>query len=275
LISPQTIRIRLAPRLALALASIALLATPAGAQQTPLRVIQTVVLDPGHGGGNDGAVGRSGTLEKDETLLVAHAIRDRLVADHPGLNVVITRHLDVDIDLPDRIHAAHEVEADLFLSLHMNSARNKKAQGFEVFYLEPDKAMPLTSEDPEGWGDQFLTTHSQADPIHDAGPEGLPLLLADLQLARAHLDSAMLASVLLQELKRACPGHHSRGVRQANFGVLRGARVPAVVVEFGFLSHASEERWLVRPRTRMRFAAAASQTVARMDQFLYRRDVLP
>ena len=160
----------------------------------------------------------------------------------------------------------------------MNSATNLEAQGFEVFFLDPDKAMPLGTADMTGWGAQFMVgppaTDDAAGPLHKAGAEALPTMLADLQLARAHTDSAMLATVLLQELKRACPGHRSRGVRQANFGVLRGARVPAVVVEYGFLSNKTEERWLTRASTRQRFAIAMSQTVARMDQFLYRRDVI-
>lgn len=242
--------------------------------QTSLRVIKTVVLDPGHGGGNEGAIGATGTQEKDQTLAVAYAIRDRLQADYPGLRVVVTRNLDVHLDLSERLHLAHASGADLFLSLHMNSARNKDAHGFEVFYLRADKSMPLVTHGEGGWGKGFQAPADPHEPIPSAGPEELPTLLADLQMGTAHSDSSVLAEFTLAELKRACPRRASRGVRQANFGVLRGARIPAVVVEFGFLSNRREERWLTSADARASFALATSRTVARMDQFLYRRDVL-
>ena len=246
----------------------------ATAQDAALRVVRTVVLDPGHGGGNEGAMGSSGAQEKDETLRVAFAIRDQLEADYPGLRVVITRNVDIDRSLTDRLHRAHMEGADLFLSLHMNSAKNTEAQGFEVFYLRADKSMPLVTDGEGSWGKDFAPPAGPDELVPTAAPEALPTLLADLAAGRAHRDSSVLAEFTLSELKRACPGRTSRGVRQANFGVLRGARIPAVVVEFGFLSNPREERWLLSQGARRRFAQAMSRTVARMDQFLYRRDVL-
>ncbi len=256
--------------------SLFLILVPAivSAQPAPLHVVKTVVLDPGHGGGNEGAMGASGSQEKDHTLAVAYAIRDRLLQDYPDLRVVVTRNLDIDLTLSERMHLAHNQGADLFLSLHMNSARNKEAHGFEVFYLRADKSMPLVTDGEGSWGQDFEAPADPRENVPTAAPEGLPTLLADLELGRAHRDSATLAEFTLAELKRACPGRASRGVRQANFGVLRGARVPAVVVEFGFLSNKREERWLTSPEARESFALATSRTVARMDQFLYRRDVL-
>jgi N-acetylmuramoyl-L-alanine amidase len=251
-----------------------LLPALAAAQSTPLRVVRTVVLDPGHGGGNEGAMGAAGSQEKDQTLAVAYAIRDRLQRDYPELRVIVTRNLDIDLTLSERLHLAHNEGADLFLSLHMNSARNKEAHGFEVFYLRADKSMPLVTSGEGGWGHDFKAPADPSEAVPTAAPEGLPTLLADLEMGRAHKDSSKLAEFVLSELKRACPGRASRGVRQANFGVLRGARVPAVVVEFGFLSNKREERWLTSPAARDAFAQATSRTVARMDQFLYRRDVL-
>lgn len=85
-------------------------------------------------------------------------------------------------------------------------------------------------------------------------------------LARSHRDSAVLARTTLEELRRACPKCRNRGVRQANFGVLRGSRVPSIVIEFGFLSHHVEEQRLTSRRAHARFAEALSHVVRRMDQ---------
>ena len=207
-------------------------------------------------------------MEKDLTLQVAYAVRDRLKTDYPELNVILTRSLDVDLSLPERIHMAHVNEADLFLSLHMNSSTNKAASGLEVFYLQTDKTMPMVTRGEGSWGQKFADPDEGVDPDahrHKAHGGELPIILADLDRARSHRDSALLASTLLDELRRVCTACRNRGVRQANFGVLRGSRVPSVVVEFGFLSNPGEERRLTHGETHKSFARAISRTIDHMD----------
>lgn len=237
-------------------------------QRPELRTIRTVVIDPGHGGNNNGTRGATGSQEKDLTLAVAYAVRDELRREHPNLKVILTRNIDVDLSLPQRIHTAHAAEADLFLSLHMNASTNLTANGLEVFYLRADKSMPLVSPGEGTWGRGYVEPDPEAvaaGPSHQPDERELASILADLTLTRAHQDSAVLARTLLDELKRSCPRCRSRGVRQDNFGVLRGCRVPAVVVEFGFLSHNREEKYLVTREAHMRFARAIMRTIERMD----------
>lgn len=263
-----------------ALWAAALWTTHAYAQAGPLKIIKTVVLDPGHGGANRGTQSASGTLEKDQALRIAYRVREQLQRDYPGLRVVLTRNMDVDLSLVERLTIAHEEGADLFLSLHLNAAPNTDATGIEVYYLKPDKAAPLVEGGDESWGHGFVAPDDTPDPLR-ARVEGdaLARLFTDLRRGQAHRDSASLAEILLDELGRACPGHGARGVKQQNFGVLRGARLPAVVVEFGFLSNTREAAWLIAPETHDRFARAISKTVGRVDDLFlqnnYRNDGAP
>lgn len=251
---------------------------PAASAQE-LSVIKRVVIDPGHGGSNEGALGSLGHLEKDETLRIAVAIRDRLRRDHPRLEVVLTRTLDVDVGLGERCHVANALDADLFISLHLNSAPNPAASGVEVFYLATDKSMPLVTEGEGSWGQHsgYLPPPPAGltpNDVERAPGEELATILGDLEQGRAHRDGAEFAGLLLQELVRMNPRVPSRGVRQANFGVLRGARMPAVVVEFGFLSNAVEERWLTSEVMRTRAAAAFSRALTRLDGVFQKRNYL-
>ena len=241
--------------------------------RSQLLVVRTVVLDPGHGGGNEGAIGRHGTLEKDEVLALAYVVRERLQSDYPDLRVVLTRVMDVDLPLPQRIYMANALGADLFFSLHMNASTNPRANGLEVYYLAADKTMPLVTPGKGSWGDNFEPPPQTRGRgvLSTAGPESLPLLLADLELGRVHADSALVAEVMLDQLSRTCPGRTIRGVRQANFGVLRGAQVPAIVVEVGFISNPAEAAWLRKERTPGRIALAMSRTVRRVDVLLNAR----
>jgi N-acetylmuramoyl-L-alanine amidase len=244
------------------------------AQGAELKVIRTVVLDPGHGGAQDGTRSAEGLLEKELALQIAYLVRERLQRDHPGLRVILTRNLDVDLSLPERLTIAHEARADLFVSLHLNAAPNLEATGIEVYYLRPDKASPLLPDQGGTWGKDFEAPSPATEDTPRARGEALPLLLEDLERGRVHKDSALLAEILLDELGRACAGRALRGVRQENFGVLRGARVPSVVAELGFLSNAAESRWLARPENHERFARAISRTVERVDEVFVRKNYL-
>lgn len=245
-------------------------------QAQGLKVVRTVVIDPGHGGSNEGARSVTGALEKELALRIAYQVRERLQRDHPGLKVILTRNLDVDLSLPQRLSLAHDAGADLFFSLHLNSATNQQAAGLEVFYLRHDKATPMLPDQGGTWGKDYQPPEELDAPQRPrASGEALPLLLEDLERGRLHKDSALLAELLYDELGRACAGRQLRGVRQENFGVLRGARVPAVVVELGFLSNAAEAAWIEKPENQQRYARAISRAIERVDEVFVRKNYLP
>ncbi|MBN1947383.1 MAG: N-acetylmuramoyl-L-alanine amidase [Bradymonadales bacterium] len=234
--------------------------SPADPPTTPeprsLSSLTTIVLDPGHGGSNDGAIGVARVYERYLTLALAKRLQARLRDRFPGLQILLTRHLDTDLALGDRTHFANESRADLFISLHFNAATNIEANGIEVFYLSPDDptAEPISPEPPE------------------AGPTGheVASILVDLQRTYNHGLCATLAEILQASLI-AHTGATDRGVRQARYRVLRGALMPAVVAELGFLTHPEEGFRVLDPDYSDRLVDGLVEAVERYDQELSRR----
>ncbi len=237
-----------AGRIALAFGlALLLLGAPAFTQPTPDAVtpvdvapferLHTIVLDPGHGGTDGGCVGAAGVPEKFLTLKISRRLARALVGRVD--RVVMTRSDDGYPTLEERTHLANMEQADALLSLHFNCALNVEAQGIETFYLHPDGTVPgdvVPGMEPEGDSQLWV----------DLGVAGeLPALIAgDLTRAGATWVSGALAEHL-QTALIASTGMEDRGVRQAQFRVLRGALTPAVVVELGFLTHAREGKQLL------------------------------
>jgi N-acetylmuramoyl-L-alanine amidase len=213
-------------------------------------VFDTVVLDPGHGGADAGATGPGGVREKDLTLSIALATA-ALLRERAGLDVQLTRDGDADVGLVTRTEIANRLQADLFVSIHANAAIGGPATGAETYFLhldatdEPSRTLAALENDATGLGRR-------------SGGDGLELLLWDLAQAQYLEESSHLAEAVQRELN-ALAGTPDRGVKQANFLVLRGATMPAVLVEVGFLSNSEEER---RMRT-MGFQQATAEALYR------------
>ena len=225
---------------------------------TPIRSdrIQTIVIDPGHGGENTGAVGSDGIEEKEITLLLAQALRSRLVERLP-VRVVLTRSEDVDLPLDTRTAIANQQKADLFISLHVNSVPGPSAHGAETYFLSlqasdegAERAAAMENEaDP--------LPPSEGDPLYD-----LQLILWDLAQTHYLAESQSLARLVQEELNETL---HltNRGVKQAPFRVLVGAAMPAVLVECGFLSNPEEEAKLLDPAYRAELVDSLVRAVLR------------
>lgn len=203
----------------------------------PLRRIQRIVLDPGHGGDDPGAVGRKGTREKVINLGLALRIRKKLAAQ--GFEVILTRDSDIAVPLADRSKCGNGRKADLFVSIHTNASPNRAACGFETYFL---------SEAKTDWERAVAARENASLGTGDAGsgpgmPGDVGLILADLAQNEFLVESSELAACIQQA---AAPAARikDRGVRQANFYVLRNNYMPAVLVECGFLSNKSEEKLL-------------------------------
>jgi len=195
----------------------------------PLRRVKRVVIDPGHGGGDTGAVGRRGIMEKDVNLAVARELKQYL--ERSGeLDVVLTRQRDEAMDLDARAEAANAAGGDLFISLHCNSWFDDQARGFETYFLSPASS------------DWARSVEAAENGASDGGrePGDVEFIVWELVQNRYITRSSQFAEYLQA---RACRelGSPDRGVRQAGFRVLVGAYMPAVLVELGFLSHADEE----------------------------------
>ncbi len=199
----------------------------------PDRSGQTViVIDPGHGGSEKGAVGPTGLAEKEVTLDLAKRLRDVLERE-PGVTVVLTRSDDRLVELDERTAIANHNQADLFVSLHLNAAPRRSAKGTETYYLS------MEATDDEARTSAALENRSPGGASEDEDP-ALELILWDLA-QNSHLgQSSQLAESVQDHLNRLT-GTRNRGVKQAPFRVLMGATMPAILVEVGFISNPDEE----------------------------------
>jgi N-acetylmuramoyl-L-alanine amidase len=194
--------------------------------------VQTIVIDPGHGGEDVGVRGGRGVQEKTITLEVARRLRT-LVEMRLGIRVVLTRDEDRTISLDERAAIANNSKADLFLSLHLNAAPVAAVAGAEVFYLRLDR---------EG-EDARRAAESEEVPLPVLGGtiRSIDVIQWDLAQARHVEASAALAGMLEQSL-RAQIMMSPRPRQDGPFRVLTGVNMPAALIEMAYLSNANQER---------------------------------
>jgi N-acetylmuramoyl-L-alanine amidase len=208
-------------------------ATP-GTPSQPREVpgIRTIVIDPGHGGREVGAVGPNGLLEKDVTLKISQKLADSL-AKTLGARVVLTRYDDSVVSLDQRTAIANQYKADLFLSVHMNAAVVSNAKGSETYFLSLEASDELAKKAAEA--ENASAANAAPNPNAD-----LNLILWDLA-QQAYLEESSRFAQTIQEEMNAATAVANRGVKQAPFKVLVGATMPAALVEVGFISNPEEE----------------------------------
>lgn len=244
-------------------------ATPAPSAPAPAPAAPAafrVVLDPGHGATEDGAIGPSGLKEKDLALDMARRLAAILKAD--GFEVVLTREGDDGPTLDQRAEIANVQRADVFLSLHANASRSSKARGAETYFLSrdatDDAARTVAALENDAAG---VSGDPAAGVAGGEGDAAIPLILWDMAQTIYLEQSSQLAEIVQRELNGAL-GITDRGVRQAPFRVLVGATMPAVLVELGFLTNPDEEKRLADGEYRRKLsealAAALKQYRARV-----------
>jgi N-acetylmuramoyl-L-alanine amidase len=216
----------------------------------------TVVLDPGHGGHDTGAIGPSGLMEKDVVLDLALRVR-RLLQQRLGVRVLMTRTDDVFVPLAERSAFANRVKADFLVSLHVNAANKRGAVGFETFYF--------TREPSDN--DARASTQRENLVIENNGTTGkdleslLKTTLADMAVTRDMKESSNLAERILTALEKILRVEN-RGVKSGPFYVLATAAMPAVLVESAFITNPREERKLQREEYREQIARALFDGIA-------------
>ncbi len=193
-----------------------------------------VVIDPGHGGNDTGAIAKSGIMEKDLTLLYSTKLKEAL--EKEGIDVILTRNSDTFILLKERTSIANFNKADLFISIHFNSSPFKNVKGSESYIMSKD-ASDLWSKE--------LAEKENAQPSGEGETKGeINLILWNLAQNQYLVESASVAGELQESLNQFF-GTKDRGVRQAPFAVLEGAMMPAILLEVCFLSN-QEESLLVK-----------------------------
>lgn len=195
--------------------------------------VKRIVIDPGHGGDDTGAVGKSGLKEKDVVLDIALELA-RIIKKNTDIEVILTRDSDTTLKLSERAAMAREKKADLFISIHANANKNKKFSGVEVYYLN-------NTDDRASQKVAMLENVNSDKSISD-----LKMTLLDLAIS-ANVDESMRLANFVQggivsKLKQKYPDVKDRGVKYALFYVLFGTEIPSILVETSFISNPVEEK---------------------------------
>ncbi len=213
-----------------------------------------IVIDPGHGGEDHGAVGKDGLMEKDIVLDVAIKLNE--ISKKEGVyNIKLTRSSDVFVPLKNRTNYANDFDAELFLSLHVNSYPNGKVTGIETYYL--DNTNDKSSQRLADRENQYFSERE--------GLQDLNFMLSDL-IQNAKLgNSIVLANVIQKQLidtmSTQWGKQHNLGVKTAPFYVLVGVHVPCALVEMYFVNNIQDEKNLARSALRQSLAEGLNQGI--------------
>jgi N-acetylmuramoyl-L-alanine amidase len=206
--------------------------TPPQPVQPRSRSFKTIVIDPGHGGKDPGAHGQRGTEEKDITLKVALKLRD-LLNKQAGVRVLMTRERDQFVELEDRAKFANGQEADLFISIHVNSHPQRSVKGIEIYHFGEAKDQRALE----------VAARENGTPLNRTGV-GWEYLVADLLTAKKIEASLELAWTAKEAMVNNLNGHYAmvdHGVKTAPFYVLRYTSMPSILAEIAYISNSAEE----------------------------------
>lgn len=210
--------------------------------------VKTVVVDAGHGGADPGAVS-NGIKESAYTLEIAKLVGKRL--EREGFKVIYTRESDKKLSLEDRTTLANERKADIFISIHVNSNANKSVSGLETYYLDAARS------------DAAALVAARENAVDVKDTSDLQFILSDLTRNSKRDESRDLAGVVLKStvnrLQKSGFSVRSNGVRSAPFFVLMGARMPAFLVEVGYISNAKEAESLKNKKYREKLAEGIAE----------------
>ena len=218
------------------------------------RPVRRIVVDAGHGGHDPGAIGRRGLQEKAVTLDIARRVAAELRKQ--GFDAILTRSTDRFLQLEERTALANTARADLFVSIHANANPRRNRTGIETYFLN------VTDD---RYAARLAARENGADLDGGGTDDVLKRIRTDLDAVASAGSSKQLAELVQRELCSAVRARfgdvRDLGVKNALFYVLLGARMPAVLVETGFISNAAEERRLAAPEYRAEVARAVAGAV--------------
>ena len=199
----------------------------------------TIMLDPGHGGEDPGAIGARGSMEKNVTLSIARRLRERIEND-PAMKAALTRDGDFFVPLQTRVQKARRAKADLFVSIHADAWIKPEARGSSVFVLSEKGASSAAAR-------YLAQKENEADKVGGANfTVADPMLartLMDLTQTVTQNDSLKLGKSVLSNLG-SVNALHKAGVEQAGFAVLKAPDIPSILIETAFISNPEEEKRL-------------------------------
>lgn len=217
-------------------------------------LIDKIVIDPGHGGKDPGAIGRGGTREKDVTLAIAHYLKD-IIQENSNIKVLMTREDDRFIELKQRTEFANRNEAKLFISIHANSNLNRRIKGVSTYFLGPEN----TDEAREvALLENSVIKYEKDSQYADLMNENI--ILSAMAQNIYNTESQDLAAIVQQEISNHCQ-LIDRGVIQAGFYVMWGASMPNILIEVAFISNSTEEKKLSTASFQKKVAEAIFESI--------------
>ncbi|MCX7988457.1 MAG: N-acetylmuramoyl-L-alanine amidase [Thermodesulfovibrio sp.] len=207
-----------------------------------------IVIDPGHGGKDPGAIGPNGLMEKDVVLDVALKVKE-LMKDNPKYEIILTRDKDIYIPLNERTEIANKTNAELFISIHANASPNSYARGIETYLLnwtDDEEAIRVAARE------NAISVKKMKELKGELG-----IMLASLEREAKRDDSVKLAGYvhnsIISNLKKSFL-RNDNGVKQALFYVLVGAQMPSCLLEISYISNPEEEKLLADDFYRLKIA---------------------
>ena len=234
-------------------------------QKKSLNGIKVVVIDAGHGGHDPGAIGVSKAREKDINLKAAKALRDEL-QKMKGYKVILTRENDTFIELNDRYKIAERNNADLFISLHADKLSNPNVRGLSVYSMGYDSLTKRIEQLKHKHVQSKVNLPEDAKTASD--PNIKSILVEASQKGVAHCSMKFAHSVEEYIKKRSPIKTLPTTTRYGGYAVLKSLRVPAVLVEMGFLSNRTDERILTTEKFRKQFAFYMARAI---DDYMQKR----
>lgn len=224
--------------------------------------ITFIIIDPGHGGKDPGAIGQGGLKEKNMTLKISRLVRSKLKKRLKNVRIIMTRNSDRFIELSGRTEMANKRlrknNNGIFLSIHVNASISRRISGYETYFL---------SQNPTN--DEARSTAALENDVivYEKGKNkrekygDIEYIVAHMMTTQIQRESAMLAGTVQKGMSRMNRRFKSRGVRKADFYVLRGALMPAVLIEVGFITNRKEAKWLIRRSHQRKIAEGIARGV--------------
>lgn len=245
--------------------SVFLLATSSQAWADRKGFVRKVVIDPGHGGRDPGAIG-SIAKEKDIVLAISLKLGEYIENHFDDVEVIYTRTTDEFVELHRRAQIANENKADLFISVHCNASRSNRAYGTETFVMglhRSQENLEVAKKENASilFEDDYLETYDGYDPN---SPEA-NIIFSFFQ--NIYLNQSLMMASLVQDQFRERAQRNDRGVKQAGFLVLYNITMPGILVEAGFLSNPREERYLISETGQTHIASAIFRAFREYKQY--------
>jgi N-acetylmuramoyl-L-alanine amidase len=220
--------------------------------------VSRIVIDPGHGGHDPGAMGKSIT---EAELVLDIALRvEALLQKVPGTEVILTRHTDEFVPLPERTAIANREGADLFLSIHANASANPSARGVETYFLNFASNMTAASV--------AARENAASGQAMGALPDFLKAIALNNKLDESHDFATQVQEAIIGRLRKSNKTVKDLGVKQAPFVVLIGAAMPSVLAEISFVTNAPEAKLLRGSAYRQRIAEALASAIGKYQKSL-------